>query len=322
MVRREYSGLPDLIARIEPGVNFLLGRQYAFNLTVLISSIFGLCLAAPSNYNGVLVLTAFVGFGVGGNIPIDTTICLEFLPQNRRFLLAMLSIFQPLGVVICSGIAYGFIPPYSCGNGSDGNPLPACSSSKLAPGARCCTKGSNMGWRYTLICLGAICLAIFFLRFVVFNFQESPKYLLSRGKDEKAVKVLQHIAKFNGCESSISMEDFEALTNEEASRSSGDAATPVLGAGAKQLNSTWAQKITIEMQRFKILFSNFKAARLTVLVWITYMFDYWGFSIAGKPSVSISSRHVAEKSSFFNSSEYCLIIGDMIFANAVLVLYG
>lgn len=60
---------------------FLLGRQYAFNLTVLISSVFGLCLAAPSTYNGVLVLTAFVGFGVGGNIPIDTTICLEFLPQ-------------------------------------------------------------------------------------------------------------------------------------------------------------------------------------------------------------------------------------------------
>ena len=59
----------------------MLGRQYAFNLTVLVSSLFGLCLAAPSTYNGILVLTAFVGFGVGGNIPIDTTICLEFLPQ-------------------------------------------------------------------------------------------------------------------------------------------------------------------------------------------------------------------------------------------------
>lgn len=48
---------------------------------MLIASIFGLCLGAPSNYNGILVLTAFVGFGVGGNIPIDTTITLEFLPQ-------------------------------------------------------------------------------------------------------------------------------------------------------------------------------------------------------------------------------------------------
>lgn len=61
----------------------IIGRQYAFNLTCLRSSVFGLCLGAPSNYNGILVLTAFVGFGVGGNIPIDTTICLEFLPQAR-----------------------------------------------------------------------------------------------------------------------------------------------------------------------------------------------------------------------------------------------
>lgn len=59
----------------------VLGRQYAFNLTVFVASVFGLCLAAPNTYNGVLVLTAFVGFGIGGNIPIDTTICLEFLPQ-------------------------------------------------------------------------------------------------------------------------------------------------------------------------------------------------------------------------------------------------
>ena len=47
----------------------------------MIAAVFGLCLGAPSTYNGVLVLAAFTGFGVGGNIPIDTTICLEFIPQ-------------------------------------------------------------------------------------------------------------------------------------------------------------------------------------------------------------------------------------------------
>lgn len=57
------------------------GRQYAFNLTVLITAIFGLCIATPSSYTSILILAAFTGFGVGGNIPIDTTICLEFLPQ-------------------------------------------------------------------------------------------------------------------------------------------------------------------------------------------------------------------------------------------------
>lgn len=59
----------------------LPGRRWAFNLTCLFSSIFGICLGASNNYNTFLVLTAFVGFGVGGNIPIDTTITLEFIPQ-------------------------------------------------------------------------------------------------------------------------------------------------------------------------------------------------------------------------------------------------
>jgi hypothetical protein len=69
-----------------------------------------LLLGVPSDYASLLVLTAFVGFGVGGNIPIDTTICLEFLPQNKRWLLPTLSVFQPIYVLNCSGIAYGTIP--------------------------------------------------------------------------------------------------------------------------------------------------------------------------------------------------------------------
>ena len=138
-----------------------------------------------------------------------------------------------------------------------------------------------MGWRYTLICLGAICLAIFFLRFVVFRFQESPKFLLYRGSDDKAVEVLQKIAKFNGRESSITLESFEALTNEHASMANTDTDMRI-NVGIENLKSTWVEKVRIELRRCKILFSSFSMARLTILVWITYIFDYWGFSIAGE----------------------------------------
>ncbi|KAL9586079.1 MAG: hypothetical protein Q9203_003988 [Teloschistes exilis] len=260
---------------VEPAMQQELGfssRQYAFNLTVLIASVFGLCLGAPSNYNGILILTAFVGFGVGGNIPIDTTITLEFLPQNRRFLLALLSIFQPIGVVVCSGIAYGFVPKYACGVGgldADGNPLGACS--KVSAGQPCCDKASNMGWRYLLFTLGGICLCVFLLRFVLFHFQESPKYLIYRGKDAKAVEVLHNIAKFNGRQSTITLEVFAALTDEDSS----------VGSGDEQLKKSFGEQLKIELARYKILFSNATMARLTILVWLTYMFDYWGFSIAG-----------------------------------------
>ena len=187
--------------------------------------------------------------------------------------------FQPTGVVVASGIAYGLVPKYACEVLPDGKSVPPCST--VGPGEACCTKASNMGWRYTLFTLGAICLFIFFLRFVVFRFQESPKYLLYRGKDEKAVKVLHHIAKFNGRESDITMDVFNALTEEDASVGSGDTGTPILGAGAKQLKSTPWEKVKLELVRYKILFATMTLARITILVWVIYIFDYWGFSIAG-----------------------------------------
>ena len=144
-----------------------------------------------------------------------------------------------------------------------------------------------MGWRYTLLCLGAICLAIFFLRFVVFRFQESPKFLLYRGRDDKAVMVLQKIAKFNGRESSITLEMFEALANEHASTSNGVPDLSTIDAGTKT-TTTWIEQVKTELKRCRILYSTFSIARLTVLVWITYIFDYWGFSIAGENSATMS----------------------------------
>jgi MFS family permease len=252
----------------------IIGRQWAFNFTVLFSSIFGLCLGAPSSYDTILVLTAFVGFGVGGNIPIDTTIMLEFLPQNRRFLLPLLSIFQPIGVVVCSALAYAFIPKYSCA--AD---LQSCRN--VSAGQPCCTKAENYGWRYLLFTLGAITMLVFLLRFVVFRFQESPKFLLYRGKDEKTVQVMQHIAQYNRITTDITLETFAALSGDDSSTTTASSSKPMVGAGAQQLTTTFREKVRIEIERYRLLFKNATVTRLTILIWLTYIFDYWGFSIAG-----------------------------------------
>lgn len=80
----------------------------------------GVILGALNEWDGLCAITFFIGFGLGGNIPIDATIVLEFLPnvieylvfavmiadnnltlQDRRYLLAALSVFQPVGEFIC-----------------------------------------------------------------------------------------------------------------------------------------------------------------------------------------------------------------------------
>lgn len=259
-----------------------LGRQWAFNLTVLFSSAFGLGLGGTESYTAFLVLTALTGFGVGGNIPIDTTITLEFIPMRHRRLLPFLSIFQPIGVVVCTAIAYGFIPSNSCSpdwaQGSNALPSCATSGSNLQP-PNCCGKANNMGWRYLTFTIGAITLGCFILRIGFFRFRESPKYLISRGRDDKAVKVLHQIAKFNGQETDIDLEKFEALAIEHDSTNS---QTPMLGLKSKLVSQSWgARRFILEIDRFKLLFSSPIVARLTCLVFLTYACDYWGFTLAG-----------------------------------------
>ncbi|KAJ9636629.1 hypothetical protein H2204_005229 [Knufia peltigerae] len=262
----------------------ILGRSVAFNSTVLITAVFGTWLGAMGSYDGVLVLVALTGIGVGGNIPIDTTICLECLPQSRRWLLPALSAFQPLGVVICCGMAYMLVPRYSCQEG-----LPSCTVSSVDAGdiSKCCVKGDNLGWRYLLFLIGIITVVAFVLRSLVFKFEESPKYLVYRGRDQDAVRVLEYIAKYNGRECGLTLDMLEALNGEA---NVDDMDTPLPGTGMEEQKRSVSQKILAEFGRFKVLFSTFAMARLVVLVWVIYAFDYWGFTIAGAFLPTILSR--------------------------------
>jgi hypothetical protein len=61
-----------------------------------------------------------------------------------------------------------------------------------------CTRANNMGWRYLVFTLGGLTLILWFVRFFVFRFHESPRYLIGKGRDEEAVEVIHKIAKFNG----------------------------------------------------------------------------------------------------------------------------
>jgi MFS family permease len=117
----------------------IIGRRLAFNATLGIAGIFGLAVAGSPNWICVATLFAFLGLGVGGNLPVDGALFLEFLPGNNGGLLTMLSVWWPVGQLVASLIAWGFIPRWSC-----------------TAEQEVCTKEMNMGWRYTMLTLGAL----------------------------------------------------------------------------------------------------------------------------------------------------------------------
>jgi len=269
------------------GFGFLvdvIGRRWAFNLTCLITSVFGLLIAAPKyNYPAVCGIYFLANIGLGGNIPIDALIALEFLPQNRRFLVALLSLWQPIGVVVASAIAFGTQANYRCAPG-----LASCATPEAlrtpAGTTACCRTQDNMGWRYLCIIIGLMTLFIFFLRFFVFKFHESPKFLLSRGKEQEAIDVLHRIAKFNKAPPpTLTIQHFIELEQAETDYSGAtrDTLAREKGVGMMATARQVGVRTWHSFTHLKGLFTNKLQLFIFVLLTVTYMGDYWSFNLAG-----------------------------------------
>lgn len=186
----------------------IFGRKWAFNLTLGFAAFWGMISASAPNFAAIGVFAALWSFGVGGNLPVDSAIFLEFLPGSHQYLLTILSIDWAIAQVVATLIAWPLLGYMTCQeNDTD------------------CTRQENMGWRYFLIAMGGITLLMFLCRFVFFHIFESPKYLMGKGRDEDAVRVVQEVARRNGKDSTLTIDDLKACEPEGYSHQSqtGDA---------------------------------------------------------------------------------------------------
>ncbi|ENI05257.1 hypothetical protein COCC4DRAFT_81506 [Bipolaris maydis ATCC 48331] len=170
----------------------IFGRRWAFNLTIGITAVFGMVAAGSPNFAAIGTFAALWSVGVGGNLPVDSAIFLEFLPGSHQYLLTILSIHWSLAQVFATLIAWPLLGNLTCQQTED-----------------TCTKGENMGWRYFVLVMGGTALIMFAIRFVFFTIFESPKYLMGKGEDEKAVEVVHEVAHRNGKASPLTVQDLE-----------------------------------------------------------------------------------------------------------------
>lgn len=167
--------------------------------------------------------------------------------------MSLLSMWQPIGVVVASAIAYGTAARYRCEA-----TLPACNI--VESGEACCSVSSNMGWRYQVIVLGCMTLTVFFLRFFVFHFHESPKFLISKGKEAEAIEVLHKIAKFNRAPPpTLTIEQFQDID-----RTAGPVDT-------SQITKNVFQNFLDSFRHLKGLFTSRLQSFIFVLLGIAYM---------------------------------------------------
>ncbi|KAL1752546.1 major facilitator superfamily domain-containing protein [Schizophyllum commune] len=219
----------------------VIGRKLSFNITLFIAGVFGIAAGAAPNFTAFGALVACVGFGIGGNLPVDGALFLEHIPQSHQWTLTLLSAWWAIGQLVASVVAWGFIANYSC-------------DPSIAQGE--CMKADNMGWRYTCYLLGSITFLMFVARFIIFDLQESSKYLIAKGRDEEALAVLQHLAKRNGRTISLTIEDFRSIKGGQVHVTTKDI-----------LRRTFSQ---MNLSHIKPLFAGRKLAintSLTILLW-------------------------------------------------------
>lgn len=227
----------------------IFGRRWAFNLTIGITAVFGLVSAGSPNFTAIGCFAALWSIGVGGNLPVDSAIFLEFLPGTHQYLLTVLSIFWAFAQLVATLIAWPLLGYHTC-----------------EASATTCTKSENFGWRYFMIAMGCLAMLMFFVRFVCFTIYESPKYLMGRGKDEEAVRVVHEVARRNGKTASLTLEDLKM--HERLGQQSTDAAAAL----SRKLEK-------INLAHVRALFANSRLAISTTLMILVWAFIGLGFPL-------------------------------------------
>lgn len=135
------------------------GRKAVFSVTLLIYSVAtGLC-GLAWNYESLLVFRFFVGFGLGGELPVAATLMTEYSPPAvRGRFMVLLESFWGVGWLVAALLSYLFIPYY--------------------------------GWQAAFF-IGALpALYVFVIRLAI---PESVRYLASSGKLDEANRIVARL---------------------------------------------------------------------------------------------------------------------------------
>ncbi|KAI9430543.1 MFS general substrate transporter [Lactarius indigo] len=232
------------------------GRKLSFNLTLLITGIFAVAAGGSPDSITLCSLAAVWSIGVGGNLPVDSAVFLEFIPASHQYLLTVLSIWWALGQLLGSLVAWPLLANFSCPTTVPPSP---------------CPRSENQGWRYFLYAMGGLMLLLFVLRFFVFHLYESPKYLMGRGRDAEAVEVVHKVARYNGKSSSLTLEMLRDAEGRVSPSGNGDpekTQPPIMdasaiGAARRTLRSFGWDHVTPLFQTRKLAWST----SLLIIVW-------------------------------------------------------
>ncbi|KAJ0344844.1 hypothetical protein COL154_009856 [Colletotrichum chrysophilum] len=158
---------------------------------------------------------------------------------NKQWTVTALALWWGLGQAIVGFISWGFLTQerWNCVEGQT------------------CNWSTNAGWRYVSFTSGAFVFVASILRVTIMRLQETPKYLLSVGRDEDLVRNYQKLAQKYNRPCSLTIEKLEACGQ-------------IKSAGQKR--NSFKFVIRELGAHVKGLFVTKKMSRSTAMVWMSW----------------------------------------------------
>ncbi|PNY27443.1 MFS-type transporter [Tolypocladium capitatum] len=269
----------------------VFGRRIAFNLTLLTTSVFGIAAAYAQSWGGVCFLFGALGFGVGGNLPVDGALFLEFLPDASSALLTLLSVWWPIGQLASSLVAWYFIANWP----------------------------AEQGWRYFIVTIGIITFVMFVVRFFAFRLFESPKFLLNRGRQAEAVAVVHGIAYRNNTKTWLTSDILDQVAAEDAAPEAHD---------AQQFSAVASPNLLMNKLRvfsgetLRPLFRTRTLGLATGLIWFCWASIGMGYPLFNAFLPQYFSHHRGDAGESRQQSETALISNDTYRNYAITSILG
>nr|QFR37114.1 MFS transporter [Cyberlindnera americana] len=264
----------------------LIGRKIAFNTSLFFSAIFGFLAGGMGNFGSYCFFVALSSAASGGNLVLDSTVFLEFLPFKKQWMVTFMAAWWGLGQVLAVLTAWLFfsIPKYYCADPDN------------------CTNDLNMGWRYVWIVNSAFVLILAVLRVTVIRLQETPKFLVSNKRDVEAIHVLHTIANKYNRKCSLTLEMLEECG--EVTSNDNYLANPTL-------KETWY----LVKHHTAILFSTKKMALSTTLVFASWLLLGLSYPLYS----SFLPQLLAARGAQTSATTLAGVYGDSVIANTASI---
>lgn len=118
-----------------------------------------------------------------------------------------------------------------------------------------------------MITLGALALVFTLVRSFVFKMPETPRYLLSQGRDQDAVNAINHVARHNGKPDILTLEMLREI----------DAQLGIIVNGEETPTKMSVKEIVSENmdafrgEHYRALFATRKLGRQTLILWAIWL---------------------------------------------------